>query len=412
MRTHALLSFLFLSVAAASRPAAAQPAAPAPLAPASGASVQVPLTIRGRPSSTPARSTAATTGRSAGRRASRRWSSRTRRARPRPATSSAASSNGTYFWRVQAVDNAIQASAWSAARSFTVTGAGPGTPGTPVLAPTRGLFDVPPLGGHPLRLDGGSGCRDLSPRGLERPELPGGRRAPGRHHVLERQHPDQQRRLRPHLRRQLVRPRVRGQRRQPAGRGPQPALERHPVLLLLRQPDRPAARAAVAAGQPDADPARPAQLGARPEPAADGLRPGSRHRPRVLERRVVLQPVHGADPGDAVAHLRAQVLARALAARPRLAHHQRGHRIVGDGDLHHQLGPGHAGLDRTDGQPGQVPLQRRRRQDRAAAHGGSARRRRHDSAHQLASRRCCPSRRRSRCPARTPIPSSRSRSGR
>ena len=38
-----------------------------------------------------ARSTAATTGRSAGRRASRRWSSRTRRTRPRPATSSAAS---------------------------------------------------------------------------------------------------------------------------------------------------------------------------------------------------------------------------------------------------------------------------------------------------------------------------------
>ena len=45
MRTHALLTFVLLSVGAAAGPAAAQPAVPAPLAPASGASVPVPLTI-------------------------------------------------------------------------------------------------------------------------------------------------------------------------------------------------------------------------------------------------------------------------------------------------------------------------------------------------------------------------------
>jgi len=50
---------------------------------------------------------------------------------------------GTYFWRVQAVDPS-GSSAWSQARSFVVTGAGPGTPGTPVLAPTRGYSTFHP----------------------------------------------------------------------------------------------------------------------------------------------------------------------------------------------------------------------------------------------------------------------------
>ncbi|MGH8649049.1 MAG: hypothetical protein ACREUP_07050, partial [Burkholderiales bacterium] len=43
---------------------------------------------------------------------------------------------GTYFWQVQAVNSAGQQGAWSTPQSFTVTGVGPGTPGTPVLAPT------------------------------------------------------------------------------------------------------------------------------------------------------------------------------------------------------------------------------------------------------------------------------------
>src|SRR5262245_25747255 len=51
---------------------------------------------------------------------------------------------GTYFWRVNAVDSALQTSAWSAVRSFHVTGTGPGAPGTPVLAPTRGYSTFHP----------------------------------------------------------------------------------------------------------------------------------------------------------------------------------------------------------------------------------------------------------------------------
>ncbi len=43
--------------------------------------------------------------------------------------------NGTYFWRVQAVSRDLEAGAWSAPRSFTVTGAGAGVPGTSVLNP-------------------------------------------------------------------------------------------------------------------------------------------------------------------------------------------------------------------------------------------------------------------------------------
>jgi hypothetical protein len=46
---------------------------------------------------------------------------------------------GTYFWRVQAVDGQLRSSPFSAARSFTVTGATTSQPGTPVLRlPTYG----------------------------------------------------------------------------------------------------------------------------------------------------------------------------------------------------------------------------------------------------------------------------------
>lgn len=53
--------------------------------------------------------------------------------------------NGTYFWRVQAVNQAGEQGAFSAARSFTVTGVGVGTPATPVLAPTQGYNTFHPF---------------------------------------------------------------------------------------------------------------------------------------------------------------------------------------------------------------------------------------------------------------------------
>jgi hypothetical protein len=53
--------------------------------------------------------------------------------------------NGTYFWRVQAVSGAFVKSAWSAGRSFNITGAGAGQPGSPVLSPTKAYSTFHPL---------------------------------------------------------------------------------------------------------------------------------------------------------------------------------------------------------------------------------------------------------------------------
>jgi hypothetical protein len=46
--------------------------------------------------------------------------------------------NGTYFWRVQAVNGDFIQGAWSSTRSFTVTGANSGAPGAPALNPPKG----------------------------------------------------------------------------------------------------------------------------------------------------------------------------------------------------------------------------------------------------------------------------------
>jgi hypothetical protein len=43
--------------------------------------------------------------------------------------------NGTYFWHADAVSNSFVTGAWSATRSFTVTGANAGAPGSPTLNP-------------------------------------------------------------------------------------------------------------------------------------------------------------------------------------------------------------------------------------------------------------------------------------
>ena len=53
--------------------------------------------------------------------------------------------NGTYFWRVQSVSGAFVKSSWSAARSFNITGAGPGQPGAPALSPTKAYSTFHPL---------------------------------------------------------------------------------------------------------------------------------------------------------------------------------------------------------------------------------------------------------------------------
>ena len=53
--------------------------------------------------------------------------------------------NGTYFWRVQAVNNSLVQSAWSAGRSFKITGTGAGALGAPSLSPTKGYSTFHPL---------------------------------------------------------------------------------------------------------------------------------------------------------------------------------------------------------------------------------------------------------------------------
>lgn len=53
--------------------------------------------------------------------------------------------NGTYFWRVQAVNGAFVQSAWSGSRSVTITGAGPGQPAAPNLGPPKGYSTFHPL---------------------------------------------------------------------------------------------------------------------------------------------------------------------------------------------------------------------------------------------------------------------------
>jgi hypothetical protein len=57
---------------------------------------------------------------------------------------------GTYYWRVQAVDGALRTSAWSATRSFVVTGSGTGAIAAPVLAPLQFGTAYHPMESFPI----------------------------------------------------------------------------------------------------------------------------------------------------------------------------------------------------------------------------------------------------------------------
>ena len=134
---------LAILVGAWSSPGSAAPAAPVPLSPAAGSALLEPFTIswssvtdpsgivaynwQVSPSSsfTPVVLQNSTMG-------------------PTQDTVSGLA-NGTYFWRVQAVNGTLTQGAWSAGSSFNVTGVGPGAPGSPTLGPTKGYSTFHPM---------------------------------------------------------------------------------------------------------------------------------------------------------------------------------------------------------------------------------------------------------------------------
>ncbi len=137
------LSLLFFFAAGANS-VFAQPAPPVPLSPIGGESVEVPASLLWSAVLDPG---AMSGGYNFQVSPSPGFSPLVRADSTNPATPEGIVSGlppGVYFWRVQAVNGAGQASAWSPPESFAVTGAGPGTPGTPVLAPTRGYSTFHP----------------------------------------------------------------------------------------------------------------------------------------------------------------------------------------------------------------------------------------------------------------------------
>src|SRR6185369_14083869 len=123
-----VLFAIILCVSTVSRAIAAAPTAPSAVSPADGASVTEPFTISWTAVSDPTGIVAYNWQVSS----SSGFTSVLLQNSTNGATQASVSglANGTYFWRVQAVNGAFEQGAWSLPRSFTVTGAG----GAPSLA--------------------------------------------------------------------------------------------------------------------------------------------------------------------------------------------------------------------------------------------------------------------------------------
>jgi hypothetical protein len=145
MKTHVVKSLCVLSlILVAVSSAFAAVAVPNPLSPASGANLQSPLAISWSAVTDPSGILGYN------------WQVSTSSTFPTIALQNSTNvgvtqdtvsglPNGTYFWRVQAVSGAFVKSAWTAARSFNITGAGPGQPGAPALSPTKAYSTFHPL---------------------------------------------------------------------------------------------------------------------------------------------------------------------------------------------------------------------------------------------------------------------------
>jgi hypothetical protein len=122
---------------------AAAPAVPTPLSPSNGATVTVPFTISWSATLNPGEINAGYNWQVS---RSSSFSPLILMGSTNPGSTEDVISGltgGTYFWRVQAVDSS-GGSVWSQAQSVVVNGVGAGTPGTPVLAPTRGYATFHP----------------------------------------------------------------------------------------------------------------------------------------------------------------------------------------------------------------------------------------------------------------------------
>lgn len=112
------------------------PSAPAPTLPANGAQVTVPFTLAWSTVSDPS----GIVGYNWQISPSTSFSSIAQQNSTNGQTQDTAFGlpNGTYFWRVQAVNGNFQQGDWSAAQSFAVTGANSGEPSAPTLNPPQG----------------------------------------------------------------------------------------------------------------------------------------------------------------------------------------------------------------------------------------------------------------------------------
>jgi hypothetical protein len=133
----ALVTGMVLAFVGGGRAAAAsgQPA-PTPLSPANGAQVTAPFSISWSPVTDPRGIVAYNWEVSPSNNFSPVIEQRSTNGQTQDTVSGLA--NGTYYWRVQAVNGSFVQGAWSNPQSFKVTGVNSGEPGSPTLNPPQG----------------------------------------------------------------------------------------------------------------------------------------------------------------------------------------------------------------------------------------------------------------------------------
>src|ERR1041384_5291045 len=80
--------------------------------------------------------------------------------------------DGTYYWRVQAVNNAFEQGAWSQPQTFTVNGVGAGAPGAPSLGPTKGYSTFHPYESMTFTWGAGAGAAKYTLQASTDPSFP------------------------------------------------------------------------------------------------------------------------------------------------------------------------------------------------------------------------------------------------